>query len=160
MENEMVQNKVVQNETEEKTQIDRATFAKEQYGFLKENGIKNRMRLSRIFKASGPGQVRESWALAHCSDWSEDPEGKDLLSCIIAGAKNLRLPRKQVEKVLSVSEFPVPTASSDRCFFRILSGAMEILAPGSYRFNDREMREIKNGLNKRMSTREDGESDE
>ena len=152
MENE----KVIENE--EKVTVDRSAFAKDQYGFLKKNGIKNRMTLSRIFKAAGPGQVREAWDLAHCSDWSVDVDGKDLLACIIAGAKNLRLPRKQVEKVLAGSEFPVPTASSDRCFFRILSGAMEILVPGSYRFNEREMNEIKEGLNKRMSKGE-GESD-
>ena len=40
---------------------DKKVFAREQYEFLKSKGIVNRMRLSRIFKAAGPGQVQESW---------------------------------------------------------------------------------------------------
>lgn len=151
----------VQEKQEEKlSEQDRRKFAQEQYDFLKQKGLGNRMRLSRIFKAAGPGQVKDAYELATCENW-ETEEGqarKDLLDCILAGSTCVNFGWKRMETVLSLAKFPIPQAHNAKCFFRILAGASEILVPGSYEFTDVEMREIKDGLKKRVH--EEGDEDE
>lgn len=125
-------------------------FAREQYEFLKKQGITDRLHLSRIFKAAGPGQIQEAWKLANCEDFSEEESAKDLLDCILAGATLVKFGWKRMEAVLENAEFYVPEAHNSKCFFRILNGAREILVPRSYRFSKKEMEEIKEGLRKKV----------
>jgi hypothetical protein len=125
-------------------------FAREQYEFLKENGVDDRLRRSRIFKAAGPGQVKEAWKLAHCENFEENEIRKNLLLCILGGSKKVNLEREQMEAVLEAVGFPIPQAYNNRCFFRILNGAGEILQPGFFRFSRRDMEIIDAGLKKRV----------
>ena len=129
---------------------EKKNFARSQYEFLKDHGVESRMRRSRIFKAAGPGQVREAWKLANCEDWEKNPTRKDLLECILQGSASVRYGRERMENVFVDLGFPTPSAPSERAFFRVLDGALEILVPGSYRFSRREMEQIKNGLTKRI----------
>lgn len=129
---------------------EKKAFARSQYNFLKEKGVTSRMRRSRIFKAAGPGQVQEAWKLATCENWEKDPIRKDLLECILCGSGSVKYGRENMEKVLALLDFPVPPAPSERAFFRVLDGAMEILVPGSFPFSKREMSQIKSGLKKRI----------
>ena len=137
-----------------KSLSDKKAFAREQYEFLKSKGIENRMRLSRIFKAAGPGQIQEAFKLADCVDWkNEDGEPdseKDLLECLLAGATVVRWGKQRMEAVLKDLEFHVPKAHNSKCFFRILAGAREIIAPGAHKFSDRVKEEIKDGLRKKV----------
>lgn len=137
---------------------DKRNFAREQFEFLKTKGIRDRRRLSRIFKAAGPGQVKQAWELANCEDWGEDEEAKvrrDTLDCILAGATGVKFGWKRMADLIDYNDFPVPEAFNGKQFFRILSGAREILDPGSYNFTNKELQEIEDGLN-RFSTRENG----
>jgi hypothetical protein len=128
-------------------------FAKEQLEFLKSKGIKNKLRLSRIFKAAGPGQIQNAWTLANCEDWTNEendgPASKDLLDCILTGVGGMQdFGWKRMEDVLELAGFFIPKCSSSHSFFRTLGGALEILVPGSYKFTKDEMDEILNGLSK------------
>lgn len=137
----------------------RRKFAQEQLEFLKKQGIKDRLRLSRIFKAAGPGQVQEAWKLATCEDWEHDgadgnggPAARDLLDCILRGAGGAqRFNADRMRDALTLAGFYVPQCHSDRCFYRTLRGAHEILVPGSYRFTREEMQEIEEGLHRRVN---------
>lgn len=143
-------------------EMDKKKFAQEQYELLRKHGITSRMQRSRIFKAAGPGQIAEAIKLAACEDWSTE-EGrvrKDHLECLLAGVDFVKWGRARFEAVLREARFYIPEAHSTRCFFRILDGAMEILAPGSYEFTTEEMEEIKRGLKKRVhEADEDAEED-
>jgi len=134
---------------------DKKEFAREQYEFLKSKGITNRVRLSRIFKSCGPGQIQEAFKLADCVDWriSDDGESnpdKDALECLLAGAMSVRWGWKRMAAVLDDSDFYVPEAHNSKCFFRIIAGAREILSPGSHKFTKKQMEEIKEGLKKKV----------
>ena len=135
-----------------KSPEDKKKFAKEQYDFLKNKGVDDRMRLSRIFKASGPGQIQEAWKLATCEDWdlSINENRKELLASVLIGVDFLELSKACVEEILRTLAFPIPTAHNEDCFFRVLQGAVEIMFPGSHEFSEREMEEIKGGLKKRV----------
>lgn len=123
---------------------DRKKFAQSQLQFLKEKGINSSLRLSRIFKAAGPGQVQEAWAL---SEQATTSVKKDLLDCILTGVGGSQdLSRSRMETVLRTAGFTPPNLPSDRAFFRALDGAMEILVPGSYEFTPEELDEIEAGL--------------
>ena len=150
---------------------DKKAFAREQYEFLKSKGIVNRMRLSRIFKAAGPGQVQEAFRLADSVDWQNeegeplDKEGepnsdKDLLECLLAGATVVRWGWKRMEAVLKDLDFPIPKAHNSKCFFRILAGAREIISPGSHKFSAKVKEEIKEGLKKKVYEHEEHEEKE
>lgn len=119
-------------------------FAQEQYLFLKkEYGEPN--RVSRIFKAAGPGQVQEAFQLATSEDWGT-PEGKirlDLLDCLLTGAGGIRnFPWRRMQEVLDYNGFYVPKAKSYYSFLRIMDGALEILFPGCFPFTDDEIKDI------------------
>jgi hypothetical protein len=135
-----------------KSPEDKKKFAKEQYEFLKNEGIDDRMRLSRIFKAAGPGQIQEAWKLATCEDWEEETNKnkKEMLASVLIGADFLELSRECIEQILDQLLFYIPTAHNEDCFFRVLQGAVEIMFPGSHEFSEREMAEIKEGLKKRV----------
>jgi hypothetical protein len=138
--------------------IQKKKFAQDQFNFLKQHGITNRLRLSRIFKAAGPGQVQEAWKLANCIDWNT-PEGKekfDLLDVILKGCGgSQRFGKERMAKILESLGFYVPQTHTEACFFRALRGAHEILVPGSFRFSHEEMEEISEGLRKRMDSSDD-----
>ena len=128
---------------------DRKKFAQEQVEFLKNHGITNKLRLSRIFKAAGPGQIQEAWKLAEQAHTSVQ---KDLLDCILTGVQGSQeFGWERMAAVLRAAGFTPPEATSSRSFFRILDGAIEILVPNSYDFNEKEMKEIEEGLNKSIN---------
>lgn len=141
---------------------DKRQFAKEQYEFLKGKGVTSRMRLSRIFKAAGPGQVQAAWNLATSEDWAteEGKARKDLLHCILIGSDCINFGWKRMEAAIKEAKFKAPEAYNSKCFFRILDGACEILVPGSFEFTNEEMEEIKDGLNKRMYDGDDAPKQE
>jgi len=149
--------------TEKYQEIDpdqRRRFAQEQLQFLKDNGIKGRMRRSRIFKAAGPGQIQEAWKLATFEDWSTDTgkARRDLLDCILTGfGGSQQFGWERMKKVLSTAGFYVPTANSSRGFFRTLDGALEILVPNSYEFTDEEISGIEEGLKKKIESDTDSD---
>jgi len=130
----------------------RRKFAQEQLQFLKDQGVRGRKRRSRVFKAAGPGQIQEAWALATCEDWTTE-EGcirKDLLDCILTGVNGSQdFGWERQKNVLREAGFYMPEANSSRSFFRIIDGALEILVPNSYEFTDEELEEIEAGLHKR-----------
>jgi len=124
----------------------RKKFAQEQVQFLKDQGITNKLRLSRIFKAAGPGQVQAAWKLVRQAATGVQ---KDLLDCILTGVQGSQdFGWERMAAVLTAAGFVPPTAASSRAFFRILDGAMEILVPDSYEFEDDELKEIEKGLTK------------
>lgn len=146
-------------ETDEKQEVikslnEKKAFAREQYEFLKSKGIVKRMRLSRIFKAAGPGQVQEAFKLANCVDWEnkdDEPDSdKDMLECLLAGATAVRWGWKRMEAILKDMEYHVPEAHNAKGFFRILAGAREIISPGAHKFSEEDMEEISAGLNKKV----------
>ena len=106
--------------------------------------------------------IQEAFRLADSVDWqNEDGEPdseKDLLECLLAGATVVRWGWKRMEKVLEDLEFPIPKAHNSKCFFRILAGAREIIAPGAHKFSEKIKEEIKEGLRKKVY--EDGEEKE
>jgi hypothetical protein len=133
--------------------IDNRDFARSQYEFLKNKNLGNRMQLSRIFKAAGPGQVQEAYKMSISEKWEADDSHKDrrsLLLMIIIGSSKLKLERSKIEIFLKENHFYVPTAKNDNCFYRVLRGAGEIMHPGSYHFSYRELQQIKEGLKKRV----------
>jgi hypothetical protein len=127
---------------------ERKKFAQEQVQFLKEQGITNKLRLSRIFKAAGPGQVQEAWKLA---EQATSQVRRDLLDCILTGVQGSQdFGWERMAAVLTEAGFTPPEATSSRSFFRILDGAIEILVPNSYEFSETEIDEIEQGLNKKL----------
>jgi len=127
---------------------ERKKFAQEQVQFLKGQGITNKLRLSRIFKAAGPGQIQEAWKLTEQAVTSVQ---KDLLDCILTGVQGSQdFGWERMAAVLTEGGFTPPAAASSRSFFRILDGAMEILVPNSYEFDENEIDEIEKGLNKKL----------
>jgi hypothetical protein len=127
---------------------ERKKFAQEQVQFLKEQGITNKLRLSRIFKAAGPGQVQEAWKLA---EQATDQVRQDLLDCILTGVQGSQdFGWERMAAVLTLAGFTPPEATSSRSFFRILDGAIEILVPNAYEFSENEIDEIEQGLNKKL----------
>jgi len=135
-------------------EADRKDYSRKQIVFLKERGITDARKRSRIFKAAGPGQVQQAWDLATCENWETD-EGKirkDLLDCLLSGAGCGKFGRGRMSSVLAAVSFPVPEAYSVKQFFRILDGALEILSPGSYEFTTEELAAIEKGLTKHYDT--------
>lgn len=126
--------------------VNSVTFSQEIYQWLKEQDIKdkNRLRLSRIFKAAGPGQVKSAFALATCSNDAM------ALEATLWGILTMKMDFEDAKKVLENNNYYVPEAASKFVFLRIIEGALEILHPGSYRFTKEEYRKIKDGLKKRM----------
>jgi len=123
---------------------ERKKFAQEQLQFLKEKGIVNGMRLSRIFKAAGLGQVKAAWELVN---QAQTQIQKDLLDCLLTGSGGCQdFGRDRMETVLKQVGFTVPVTSSNKAFFRMLDGAIEILVPGAYEFSPAELIEIEQGL--------------
>ena len=129
---------------------DRQDYARRMYEFLKEMGIDDRMKRSRIFKAAGPGQVKEAWKLANCEDFTSNLVRKNTLLCILGGSKRVEISREEMEEVLEASGFYVPSAHNNRNFFRTLNGAGEILMSGFFKFSYADMQEIKEGLAKKV----------
>jgi len=145
-------------------------FAQEQYAWLKKQGIKNRLRLSRIFKAAGPGQLQDAWKLASsflpedaCDSAAlvEVTEAKDIiniskdaLECTLWGILRTKMDPAKAQDILDYCAYYVPQMENKRTFLRVVEGALEILAPGSFRFSKEEMDQIRDGLKKRMD--EDG----
>jgi hypothetical protein len=134
------------------TEEQRKQFARDQINFLKDQGITDGLRLSRIFKAAGPGQIQAAWTLV---EQAETQSQKDLLDCILTGVNgaNDNLGWDRMKEVLLEAGFEPPEASSERTFFRILDGAMEILVPDSYEFTKEEIRAIHQGLKNKHRTR-------
>ena len=128
------------------TPEEKKRFAQSQLQFLKDKGINDAMRLSRIFKAAGPGQVQEAWKLV---DQANDAGKRDVLDCLLTGAGGSQdFGRERMEAVLKAAGFEPPKVTSGNTFFRVLDGAMEILVPGSFEFDDEEIKEIEQGINK------------
>jgi len=135
------------------TPEERKKFAQEQVHFLKAQGITNKLRISRIFKAAGPGQVQEAWKLA---EQANTDTRKDLLDCLLTGVQGSQdFGWDRMAAVLKEVGFAPPEATSSRSFFRALDGAIEILVPNSYEFDEREIEEIEKGLNKNMDREEE-----
>ena len=127
---------------------ERKQFAQKQVQFLKEQGVTNKLRLSRIFKAAGPGQIQEAWKLA---EQASAQTRRDLLDCILTGVQGSQdFGWERMAAVLTEAGFEPPQATSSRSFFRILDGAIEILVPNSYDFSENEINEIEKGLNKKL----------
>jgi len=139
--------------------IDNAEFARTQYQFLKDMNLGDRMQLSRIFKAAGPGQVQEAYKLSKSEPWDNSPYRRNLLLMIIVGSSRLRLERKTIEEFLATNNFYVPTAKNDNCFYRVLRGAGEMMHPGSYHFSYNDLQQIKDGLKKRVHDEADNVED-
>jgi hypothetical protein len=124
---------------EKRTEEQKKEFAKEQVEFLKQQGVKDKERISRIFKSAGPGQVKEAWMLGTSESWST-PIGKvrrNLLDCLlyaVGGAQELGW--DEMVEIFEMLGYYVPKASSSITFFKILDGALEVLVPGSYEFED------------------------
>ncbi len=126
--------------------VDNVTFSKEIYKWLKEQPIqdKNRLRLSRIFKAAGPGQVKDAYYLAtSCEDIAS-------LETLLWGILSTKMNIDSAKTVLTNNSLYIPQVTSKFVFLRIIEGALEILHPGSYRFSKEEYTQIKKGLLKRM----------
>jgi hypothetical protein len=124
-------------------------YAQNVYNWLKNQNIqeKSRLRLSRIFKAAGPGQVKDSYALATCV---EDTKNIQILEVILCGILKLKMDVLQAKNILSNMGYFIPATEGKRSFLRVIEGALEILHPGFFNFSDEEYVEIKNGLRKRM----------
>jgi hypothetical protein len=120
-------------------------FAKDQVKFLKEKGYKDKDQISRIFRCAGPGQIQEAWWLANSEDWSTHvgKARRDLLDCLITGYGGAQeFDATRMRTVLQVAGFYVPDVGHERAFFKCLDGALEILIPGSYEFDEEEIREL------------------
>lgn len=114
----------------------RKAFAREQVEFLKSHGIADAVRIGRIFRIAGPGQIQEAYKLATCT---RDSVLIDVLDCLITGMGGSQdFGRYRMAKVLERCGFYVPQTHSTNCFFRTLDGALEILIPGSYIFEEDE----------------------
>jgi hypothetical protein len=123
---------------------DRKKFARDQLQFLKDQGVTNNTRLSRIFKAAGPGQIKPAWSLV---EQAKTQVARDLLDCLLTGVQGSQeFGRDRMEDVLNKAGFTVPSTTNDKAFFRMLDGAMEILVPGSYEFTAEELQEIEDGI--------------
>lgn len=134
------------------TPEEKKKFAQDQVRFLREQGITNNLRVSRIFKAAGPGQIQEAWKLAQ---QGTDGVRKDLLDCLLTGVQGSQdFGWERMEAVLTEAGFTPPKAANGTTFFRILDGAMEILVPDSYEFSDEEMKEIMAGIDRRKEKQE------
>jgi len=128
------------------TPEEKKKFAQSQLQFLKDRGLNDAMRLSRIFKAAGPGQVQESWRLV---DQAKDAVRRDLLDCLLTGAGGSQdFGKERMEDVLKTCGFDPPKVHSSTAFFRVLDGAMELLVPGSFEFSPEELKDIEQGLAK------------
>jgi hypothetical protein len=120
-------------------------FAKDQVKFLKEKGYKDKDQISRIFRCAGPGQIQEAWWLANSEDWSTHvgKARRDLLDCLITGYGGAQeFDATRMRAVLQVAGFYVPDVGHERAFFKCLDGALEILIPGSYEFDEEEVGEL------------------
>jgi hypothetical protein len=134
------------------TPEERKKFAQDQIKFLKEKGITNNLRLTKIFKAAGPGQIQEAWKLAEQGDTQVK---KDLLDCILTGVQGSQdFGWDRMEAVLVAGGFTPPKAANSNTFFRILDGAMEILVPDSYEFSDEELAEMHKNIETRNARME------
>lgn len=104
-------------------------------------GYKDKDQISRIFRCSGPGQIQEAWKLANSEDWTT-PVGrvrKDMLDCVITGYGGAQdFAADRMRAVLQAAGFYVPQVPHERAFFKCLDGALEILVPGSYEFDEDE----------------------
>jgi hypothetical protein len=138
---------------------EKKNFAKAQLQFLREKGITEPLRLSRIFKAAGPGQIQEAWKLAN---QAQDQARKDLLDCLLVGAGGAQdFGKDRMEAVLKLVGFEPPNTSSSRAFFRVIDGASEVLIPGAFDFDPAELKEIEDGLAKsRERAKKTGDADE
>lgn len=135
-------------------------FAKDQVDFLREHGIRDNERISRIFKAAGPGQIQEAWHLAKQAD---TPRRKDLLDCLLTGVQGSQdFGWRRMALVLTEAGFEPPNATSSHSFFRILDGALEILVPGGYELTGEELAnlEAKLGHPRKYQREEEEESQE
>jgi len=122
----------------------RKKFAREQLQFLKDQGISDNLRLSRIFKAAGPGQVKAAWDLV---GQAKTQVQKDTLDCLVTGVGGSQdFGRERMEEVLKACGFTLPTNISNDAFSRIIDGALEILVPGAYDFEPVELQEIEEGV--------------
>ncbi len=123
---------------EKRTEEQKKEFAKDQVEFLKQNGIKDKKRISRIFRSAGPGQIREAWAFATSEEWNT-PIGRvrlNLFDCIVSYGGPQEFDVKQIAELLQYCGFYVPKVFSENAFFKVLDGALEILIPGSYEFDE------------------------
>jgi len=107
-------------------------------------GYKDKDQISRIFRCAGPGQIQEAWNLANSEDWNT-PIGrirKDLLDCIITGYGGAQdFDADRMRAVLQATGFYVPRVLHEHAFFKCLDGALEILVPGSYNFDEEDNEE-------------------
>ena len=125
---------------------ERKRFAQAQVQFLKECKITNKLRISRIFKAAGPGQIQAAWEL---TAQATNQVRRDLLDCILTGVQGSQeFGRDRMAAVLTAAGFLPPKTKSSYAFFRVLDGAMEILVPNAYEFSEAELAEIEKKLNK------------
>jgi len=131
---------MIQNSSEE-----RKKFAQEQLQLLKDNGVRGALRLSRIFKAAGPGQIKAAWDLTQ--QVHKEIE-RDLLIMLLEGVTD-GIPRARAQAVFEDVGHEFPEGLSDDAFFRVLDGALEILVPGAYPFTDQEMEEISDRINRK-----------
>lgn len=126
---------------EKRTEDQKKEFAKEQVGFLKKQGIRDKERISRIFRSAGPGQIKEAWMLATSEDWTGHigRVRKNLLDCIVSSVGGSQdLGWLYIAEILQLCGFYIPKANSSAAFFKILDGALEIMVPGSYEFDEDE----------------------
>src|SRR5512140_1428065 len=109
---------------EKRTEDQKKEFAKEQVDFLKKQGLRDKERISRIFRCAGPGQIKEAWALATSEDWTSriGRVRKSLLDCIIGGSPDLGW--IQMNEILQLCGFYVPKVTSAAAFFKVLDGAL------------------------------------
>jgi hypothetical protein len=130
---------------------DKKDFARKQSQFLRECGIFDPVRIGRIFKIAGPGQIQDAYKLATCEDWEleRNKPRKDLLECLLSGFPYVEWGQKRMEVILREAGFPVPKTNNSDCFDRILDGALEILVPGSGELDEQEMQEIMDKIKQR-----------
>lgn len=154
----MTDTKTMESPTANLSETEKREFAQKQLTFLTDNGIKNPRHRSRVFKAAGPGQIVEAFNLYKQAD---TPDKKDLLDCLLTGAGGSQgMSKERMEKVLSTCGFTPPKAATERAFFRILDGAMELLVPYSFEFSKSEEQEIEAGLQRSRKKYEELKSTE
>lgn len=124
---------------EKRTDEQKKEFAKEQVEFLRQQGVKEKERISRIFRSAGPGQVKEAWALATSENWATSVGRlrRNLLDCLlyaVGGAQELGW--NEIVELFEMLGYYIPKANSSVAFFKILDGALEILVPGSFELEE------------------------
>ena len=126
-------------------------FAREQLTFLRQHGVADRVQLSRIFKAAGPGQIQDGWRIAHSENWNSNigELRKEIFISILVRVANGQLPTFEdedgvefVTELLQLQGFAIPKANNHAAFYKTLYGVLEMLSPGAYPFSEEDLIDI------------------